>query len=618
MDITKYIRCFLDSASILYRVERSPVLVLAVMLLLGTFIMPVELWLVKTLVDRVQAWAAPAPIGPILAAASWLAALMIINNIGFVPVPLAMTRLSEIGTLEEQRLLLYKTSKLPLTLVEAPRMKDLRERALQVSLFTVYDTGCQLLQVSLQSAVLIALMLAYGQWIPVIAISAAALLQMYVMGKSAASLERLSREQTSGSRLLRHYAALMTKREAAKEIRLFDIGTILSGRWLELYQRQSREKWTIVRSSELRKIGPELLMVLVGGLLVSLLVLLPGASKLTAGEFTLLFMALTLLLSQLKSLIGHAASMQTQYMRWADFRAYMNLEEDHRFEIHHALEARNTDTSGKAETANIGTVIRKYSDSITESPPNETVRGTSLEIRKLHYRYPNTERETLHDISLTIPSGCRAALVGENGSGKSTLIKLLTGMYMLDRGEIVWSGEGGRSLKDGKPGEGSISAVFQDFTRLFVTLRENVALGNLTEMHHDARLRNALRSAGSRLGDLDMQIGSPFGGMEPSGGQWQQIATARALLRDAGFVFFDEPTAALDPQTEKKAFDLFLRVTEGRSALLVTHRLGAAKLADVIFVLKHGRLVEQGTHQELMKRKGEYSRMFQLQASWYA
>jgi ABC-type multidrug transport system fused ATPase/permease subunit len=115
-----------------------------------------------------------------------------------------------------------------------------------------------------------------------------------------------------------------------------------------------------------------------------------------------------------------------------------------------------------------------------------------------------------------------------------------------------------------------------------------------------------------------MQLGAPFDGIEPSGGEWQQIATARALLRNAGFVVFDEPTAVLDPQAEKDAFDLFLRTAEGRSALLITHRLGAAKHADMIFVLKRGLLVEQGTHSELIRRNGEYSRMFHLQASWYA
>jgi ABC-type multidrug transport system fused ATPase/permease subunit len=151
-----------------------------------------------------------------------------------------------------------------------------------------------------------------------------------------------------------------------------------------------------------------------------------------------------------------------------------------------------------------------------------------------------------------------------------------------------------------------------------VRLRENVALGQLAELHNDPAIEAALRSAGYRKSGLDTLLGAAFGGIEPSGGEWQKIATARALMRDADFVFFDEPTAALDPQAEREAFELFMKVTEGKSALLVTHRLGAAKLADLVFVLRQGKLVEQGTHEELMRMNGEYSRMYRTQASWYS
>jgi ATP-binding cassette, subfamily B, bacterial len=579
---------------------------LAAAVLLSIPIMPLELWLIKTLVDRIQAWTMTDSIGPILMSATWLALLMIVNNIGLgVPIPMSMTRLNEIGTLEEQRQLMLKTSRLPLAAVETPRIKDLRERALQVSLYEIYDTGIHMLQNSLHSAVLITILLVFGQWIPVVAVCAAALLQLVVSGKSAESLERLTQKQTPDRRLLRHYAGLMTKRDAAKEIRLFGLGNILAERWTFLYEQQSKETWKITRSSELRKIGPELLMALLGGLLIALLVLLPGANKLTAGDFTLLFMALTMLLSQLPGLIRQSVALRTHYMRWEDFLTYLDLEEDCNWERPLPSTLRRADAEDETDQeAAVGTTTDKLQDSLL------------LQVHEIGFRYPGADRDTLSGVSFTIPPGCRAALVGENGSGKSTLIKLLTGLYSPDKGEIFWcDGKENRmariSNRDG------ISVVFQDFTRLYLTLRENVALGKLTAIEQDHFLQSALQAAGSKLSDLNEQLGAPFGGLEPSGGEWQKIATARAILRDASFVFFDEPTAALDPQAEKDAFELFLRVTEARSALLVTHRLGAAKMADVIFVLKDGRLVEQGTHDELMRRSGEYSRMFNLQASWY-
>jgi ATP-binding cassette subfamily B protein len=590
-------------------VERKPVIVLALTLLLALPLLPAELWFVKTLVDRIQQWSAPQPIGPIVASAAWLAILMGVINIGLgVPIPMAQTRLNEIGALEGQRLLLHKTARLPLASVEAPHVGDLRERAMQVSIYETFNTGIQMMQNVMRAAILIGIMLVYGQTLPAVAVCAAALLLAYVSGRSAESLEKLNRMQAPNRRLLSYYASLMTRREAAKEIRLFGLGGLLADRWKSSYERQADETGKAVRASELRKIGPELLSALVGGLIVAMLVLLPGASELSAGDFSILFMVVTMLVSQLPDLIGGGAILRRQRLRWEDFRAYMELEED---------KNRREEQEPEDSNAKIRTGISSEANGAvaTAGPAN----GFLLQVRDLRFRYPGALRDTIHDLSLTIPPGCTAALVGENGSGKSTLVKLLTGLYAPSAGEVVWRNVG-RDAVEGKSAAlavGNFSAVFQDFAKLQVTLRENVALGKLSAIREDTALQAALLDAGSKLHGLDRQIGAPFGGIEPSGGEWQKIVTARALLRDAGFVFFDEPTAALDPQAEKEAFELFLRVTEGRSALLVTHRLGAAKLADTIFVLKDGRLAEQGTHEELMRRDDEYSRMFRLQARWY-
>lgn len=570
---------------------KRPVYVLALSAFLSAVLVPVELLLIKSLVDRIQGWTEGLSVRPILWTAGGLGLFMVVNHIVLgVPVPMAMTRLNEIGTLEEQRLIVGKTSKLPLAALESPPIKDMRDRALRVSIFDLFHSGVQVVEGILYSAILIAILLAFGQWIPAAAVIAASVLQSIVSGKAAGTLERLSRSQSSGRRLLRHYAELMTQRAASKEIRLFGLGPLLSQRWADLVDRHSRETWKENRSAELRKLGPELLSALVGGLLLALLVLLPGADKLTAGDFTLLFMALTLLLSRLNGLSGQWVSLRTQAMRWDDFQSYLELEEDGHSHGGPSVEPKNG---------------------------SRPLGGIQLHVRGLSFRYPGASSHTLSDISFGIPAGGRVAVVGENGSGKSTLIKLLTGLYKPERGEIVWQDGSAGKLAD-EPPDQAVSAVFQDFTRLSLTLRENVALGRLEKMEDDSALRSALNATGSKLASgLDIQLGAPFGGIEPSGGEWQKIATARAIVRDAGIIFYDEPTAALDPQAEKSAFELFLRVTEGRSSLLVTHRLGAAKLADVIVVLKDGTVTEQGTHDELMRLGGEYSRMFRLQSSWY-
>jgi ATP-binding cassette subfamily B protein len=595
----------------LYRVERKPVVVLLAAVLLAVPVLPAELWLVKLLVDRVQAWTAPEPIGPILAAAAWLAILMVANNVVLgVPIPMAQTRLNEIGTLEGQRIILRKTGRLPLASIEAPAIQTMRERALQFSLNETFDKGVQLSQTIIRSAILIALMLAYGQWIPAAAFCTTALLLSHVSGRSAISLEKLVRSQTPDRRLIAYYAELLTRRDAAKEIRLFGLGSLLGLRWRSLVDRQSDETRKAVRTSELRKIGPELLMALVGGLLVALLVLLPGANKLSAGDFSILFMSVTMLVAQLPGFIGDGVTLRRQRMRWEDFRAYMALEEEE------SLQDRVSRPAGSDEAEPLPAHPNRQVNGYRETDPSG---GLLLQVRELRFRYPGAERDAINGVSLTIPPGCRAAMVGENGSGKSTIVKLLAGLYAPSGGEIVWRGADGNRADGGRgtPNGGDVSAVFQDFAKLHITLRENVALGKLSAIRSDSAMQAALQDAGSKLRDLDAQLGAPFGGLEPSGGEWQKIVTARALLRDAGFVFFDEPTAALDPLAEKEAFELFMRVTAGRSALLVTHRLGAAKLADRIFVLKDGRIAEQGTHDELMRHSGKYCRMFRMQALWY-
>ncbi|MEF3310210.1 ABC transporter ATP-binding protein [Paenibacillus sp. GYB004] len=588
------IRCFLQAASILHKVEKRPVVVLAAAMLAIVPVLPAELWLMKELIDRIQGWNPSLSSYPILTSAAWLAALMLVNNIGLgVPIPMALTRINEIGALEQQRLVLEKTSRLPLQSVESPSVKDIRERALRVSLHEIYNTGLQWIQQLIQAALLVSILLAFGQWIPLAAIIGATVLLSIVTGKSVRSLEKLSRSQTPDQRLMDHYAGLMTGKEAAKEIRLFGHAPELEKRWRGLYERQSRDRRTAVRVSELRKLGPELLLALLSGLLLALLVLLPGARTFTAGDFAVLFMTMTMLLAKLPEIVRTGGSFQKLYMRWEDFRTYLELEED-----------ASAGNAGRAETC------------------GRSAAGGGLRLSDVSFRYPGMDRKALDGIRMTIPPGCRAALVGENGSGKSTLVKLLAGFYQPSEGGIDWGGLPASGLELDREPERErnvkLAAVFQDFSQLHVRLRENVALGQLAELHNDPAIEAALRSAGYRKSGLDTQLGAAFGGIEPSGGEWQKIATARALMRDADFVFFDEPTAALDPQAEREAFELFMKVTEGKSALLVTHRLGAAKQADLVFVLRQGKLVEQGTHEELMRMNGEYCRMYRTQASWYS
>ncbi|WP_314586344.1 ABC transporter ATP-binding protein [Paenibacillus terrigena] len=474
---------------ILYRKERRPVLVLAVTILLSIPIMPLELMLVQSFIDQIGAWTARDSMGSILMAVVWIGVLMFVNNILLgVPVPLAITSLNEVGTLEEQRMIVEKTSKLPLLSIESASVKDLRERAVQVSIYEIYHTGLQILQLSLQLSLLMLLILQFGQWIPVVTVVAVAFLLSYVSGKSAASLEYLQREQASRRRMIRYYADLMTERSSAKEVRMFGIGSLFMNRWNVLYQKQSKDRIGVVRASEIRKFGPELLLAVIAGLLMALVILLPGSKSMTSGDIALLYLALTTVLSQLPELINQITTMKRHAMKWQDFRAYLDLEED--------------------------PCIRENDRHVEKG-----VSNLQLHVQDLWFRYTDSEVDSIQGISFTIPSGCRVALVGENGSGKSTLVKLILGLYPPYAGEITWL-DTRKGSKEHVTGCASISAVFQDFTRLHLTVRENVGLGYVGVMTNDGMLIDSLETAGSKFTNLEMQLGVPFGGIDPSGGEW--------------------------------------------------------------------------------------------------
>ncbi len=255
-----------------------------------------------------------------------------------------------------------------------------------------------------------------------------------------------------------------------------------------------------------------------------------------------------------------------------------------------------------------------------------------IRFKDVGFTYPGTKRPALAGIDLTIRPGERIALVGENGAGKTTLVRLLLGLYRPTHGVITADGQDLAAI-DPETWRREATAVFQDFVRYPTTVFENVAYGDAallargglsSETAHPRVAAAAAQSgADGFIAGLPNGYGTLLGkewpdGMELSAGQWQRLALARAYLRDAQIVALDEPTAALDPRAEVAFYRQFTRVAAGRTAILVSHRLGAARLADRIIVLAHGRIVEAGGHDALLKRGGVYARMFRLQARWYA
>ena len=244
-----------------------------------------------------------------------------------------------------------------------------------------------------------------------------------------------------------------------------------------------------------------------------------------------------------------------------------------------------------------------------------------IELKNVSFRYPGAETWALRNVSLTLEKGQRLALVGENGSGKSTLIKLLCRLYDPTEGCILMDGRDIRTLDHDQYLQ-QFAAVFQDFRLFDLPLRDNLTLGHA---HTDEELMQALRRVGlagrvaSLPQGLDTYVGRLFSeeGFEPSGGEAQKLALARALLRDAPVIVLDEPAAALDARAEYELYRSFDEMVQGKSAVYISHRLSSCRFCDCIAVLDGGDLIEEGTHEELLARGGRYAELYSMQAQYY-
>jgi ATP-binding cassette subfamily B protein len=258
-----------------------------------------------------------------------------------------------------------------------------------------------------------------------------------------------------------------------------------------------------------------------------------------------------------------------------------------------------------------------------------TYRGANVATARLvvddvWFTYPGRATGALRGISMLVEPGEIVALVGENGSGKSTLAAVIGGLYEPDAGAVRLDGWTPADL-GADSWRTQFATVFQEHVRYNLSGRDVIALGDVRAMPDNARVRAAAAAAGidRALDALPLGFETPLGpqfigGTDLSGGQWQRLALARALYRDAPFVILDEPTAALDPAAEAAWFDSLRSLLRGRSALVISHRFSTVRSADRIYVLSEGAVVEAGSHEQLMAIDARYARLFNLQAACFA
>ncbi len=260
---------------------------------------------------------------------------------------------------------------------------------------------------------------------------------------------------------------------------------------------------------------------------------------------------------------------------------------------------------------------------VNQNGNNPGVPGLGIEFRNVSFSYPGKRDPVLKNVSFKIEPGEAVALVGRNGAGKTTLVKLLSRLYDPDEGEILIAG---RNIRDYELGElrQQVGVIFQDYVTYYMSARENIGVGRLSQIENQELIASAAQKSGADvvIEKLPKQYETMLGrwfeqGTQLSGGEWQKIALARAFIRDARILILDEPTSSLDAQAEYEVFAHFRELTQGKTAIFISHRFSTVRLADRIFVLENGALIEEGSHRDLMALGGRYSELFNLQAEAY-
>jgi ATP-binding cassette, subfamily B, bacterial len=415
-------------------------------------------------------------------------------------------------------------------------------------------------------------------------------------------VRRLNRDLTRSGRQSDYLREALTKPETVKEMRIFGSIDYLINKWTDI-MRQSLALRMNARRREIRR-GIIVSTLQITGLFgaIAWMVLQMRSGGFTAGTLVIVFQAMR----QAYSISGRMAhpigKIYIQTAKIFDLVEFLRESPEER-----AGFVKGTDR------------LAKESLPSTLQSPGQTGR---IVFEDVTYQYSGADEPVLRSIRLTLNPGETIALVGENGAGKSTLVRLLLGLYKPSAGRITWDGTDLKEL-DPVSLRRSMSAAFQDFVRYETTLRDNVGFGEPDKIRTDVAIRRALQSGGaagmeSMPSGLDARLGLVSdGGRELSGGQWQRLAIARAALRDARLLVLDEPTAAIDPQHETELYRSFRELAQGRTALFVSHRLGWARFADRIVVLRDGRIVEEGSHETLLAAGREYASMFRAQAEWY-
>lgn len=490
-------------------------------------------------------------------------------------------------------LVIRKAISLDLQFFENPIFYDTLQNARRqadVSALNIVNATLQMAQQIITLISLIILLLRFSPWLAVI-VFVAAIPSFLSQSQYAERAFRATTRRAPEARLLNYLETLLTSNETVKEIKLFGLGETLLKRYQTLFTRFYMEDRAIAERRTLASLGWGLLSNLAYYGSYAWIVLRTTAGLITLGDMTMFLALFRQSQNSVRSLLDSLNRMYESNLFLDNLMTFLKLQP---------------------------LLVVPENGRIAPSPIRQ-----GIEFKNVSFRYPGAEIDVLRGVNLSIQPGERIALVGLNGAGKTTLIKLLTRLYDPSEGQILLDGVDLREYDIASLHQ-RFGVIFQDFVRYQFTVQENIGFGQVDALGDMQRIQYAADRGGAIpvIENLPKGYDTILGrrwekGQELSGGQWQKIALARAFMRDAEVLVLDEPTSALDAEAEYEVFQRFGELIEDRIAVLISHRFSTVRMADRIVVLSAGKILELGSHAELIALDGAYARLFNLQAEGY-
>lgn len=472
---------------------------------------------------------------------------------------------------------------------------------------SVVTESFQLIQNALTLAGYAVLLIQWSGW-AVLGLVLAALPATIAEVKFSSAAFRLRNWRSPETRRLSYLEYVLANDDHAKEVKLFGLGPLLLGRYKELGETFFKEDKALSVRRAAWAYGLSLIGTGAFYACYVVMALAAAAGQLTLGNMILYVVAFRQGQQAFQSILSGVGGMYEHNLYMSNLFKYFAIPT----------------SSGSAAQSGFE-LLALPATAAGDGGARALVRAEEgIRFEGVGFRYPGQERWALRNLDVFVPRGQSLALVGHNGAGKTTFIKLLTRLYEPTEGRILLDGRDLRGW-DIDALRRRVGVVFQDFNQYQLKLRENVGFGSVENLSDDVRIERAVESGGASevvralTGGLDTQLGRWFkDGAELSGGQWQKLALARAFMREeADILVLDEPTAALDAEAEHAVFERFRSLAKGRTTIVISHRFPTVRMADRILVLEGGSIVEEGTHDALIAKKGRYAHLFAIQAEGY-